>query len=208
MTHRRVPLLGVERLRMGTDGDGVTALVAVRGCPLHCRYCINQECHQTAASALAMTPAEVVERCRPDHLYYVHTHGGITLGGGEPLLYPDFAHALRQAMPAEWALNIETSLHVPAHHISLVAKDIDTWYIDVKDMAPDVYLRYTGAPGRLLYDNLRLLQSLGLQHRCVLRIPLIPGYNTEAHRQESVRQLRQLGFTQFDLFEYQLPSHD
>lgn len=31
---------------MGTDGPGVTTLVAFMGCPLKCRYCLNDKCHE------------------------------------------------------------------------------------------------------------------------------------------------------------------
>ncbi len=47
------PLLRIERLRMGTDGAGVTTLVAGAGCPLSCRWCINRR-------LLAEAPAETV----------------------------------------------------------------------------------------------------------------------------------------------------
>ena len=50
--------------------------------------------------------------------------------------------------------------------------------------------------------NLLLLKKLELQDRCTLRLPLIPDYNDEALRAESQRQLEEMGFTQFDLFEY------
>ena len=36
------PLLALSRLRMGTDGKGVTTLIAGAGCPLRCRWCINK----------------------------------------------------------------------------------------------------------------------------------------------------------------------
>ena len=38
-------IMRISRLRMGTDGQGVTALVACFDCPLHCKYCINDFCH-------------------------------------------------------------------------------------------------------------------------------------------------------------------
>ena len=34
------------------------------------------------------------------------------------------------------------------------------------------------------------------------RVPLIPGYNTEADRRESIRQLEGMGFGRFDEFTY------
>ena len=42
---RRAPILGVERHRIETDGNGVTTLVGFYGCPLRCKYCLNQYCH-------------------------------------------------------------------------------------------------------------------------------------------------------------------
>ena len=33
-----MPFIALDRLRMETDGDGVTTLVASKGCPLSCRY--------------------------------------------------------------------------------------------------------------------------------------------------------------------------
>lgn len=42
---RREPIMGVERLRINSDGDGVTTLVGFYGCPLRCRYCLNPQCH-------------------------------------------------------------------------------------------------------------------------------------------------------------------
>ena len=42
---RREPIMGVERLRINSDGDGVTTLVGFYGCPLKCRYCLNPQCN-------------------------------------------------------------------------------------------------------------------------------------------------------------------
>ena len=38
--------IGISRLRMGSDGEGVTTLVAAYGCPLRCKYCLNPMCFQ------------------------------------------------------------------------------------------------------------------------------------------------------------------
>lgn len=45
---RRVlaPIFGVSRLRMATDGDGVTTLVTFVGCSLRCKWCLNNQSHQ------------------------------------------------------------------------------------------------------------------------------------------------------------------
>lgn len=39
-------LIGISRHRIGVDGEGVTTLVAYHGCPLRCRYSLNQRALQ------------------------------------------------------------------------------------------------------------------------------------------------------------------
>ena len=39
----KVPLIGICRHRLTTDGAGVTTLVAFHGCSLNCRYCLNRQ---------------------------------------------------------------------------------------------------------------------------------------------------------------------
>lgn len=39
-------IMSISRLRMGTDGKGVSTLVAFFDCPLHCIYCANDHCHE------------------------------------------------------------------------------------------------------------------------------------------------------------------
>lgn len=39
-----IPVIGIMRHRLSTDGEGVTTLVAFHGCPLECRYCLNPQC--------------------------------------------------------------------------------------------------------------------------------------------------------------------
>ena len=36
-----VAVIGISRHRLGTDGKGVTTLVALHGCPLRCKYCLR-----------------------------------------------------------------------------------------------------------------------------------------------------------------------
>ena len=86
----RAPLIGISRLRMGTDGHGVTTLVAFHGCPLRCKYCLNPQSLSDDANVMMKTPEEVMQTIRKDELYYLATNGGVTFGGGEPLLRAEF----------------------------------------------------------------------------------------------------------------------
>lgn len=198
----RVMILGFDRHRIGVDGEGVTTLVALRECPLKCRYCINDECHSVPERPLYYNASQLVERCRIDNLYFLATNGGICVGGGEPLLHPQFICELREQMPEEWRLTLETSLNVPRRTVERLADIIDAWIIDVKDMNPAIYRSYTDCSNERVADNLRLLAERGLQSKCVLRLPLIPDYNTDADRDASEQMLRQMGYESFDRFDY------
>lgn len=198
----RVMILGFDRHRIGVDGEGVTTLVALRECPLKCRYCINDECHSVPERPLCYNASQLVERCRIDNLYFLATNGGICVGGGEPLLHPQFICELREQMPEEWRLTLETSLNVPRRTVERLADIIDAWIIDVKDMNPTIYRSYTDCSNERVADNLRLLAERGLQSKCVLRLPLIPDYNTDADRDASEQMLRQMGYESFDRFDY------
>ena len=87
---RLAPLMGLDRLRMGTDGNGITSLVTFYGCPLKCRFCLNPQCHREISNIKLSRPDEVYNMVAIDELYYLATGGGVTFGGGEPLLYSEF----------------------------------------------------------------------------------------------------------------------
>lgn len=79
--------------------------------------------------------------------------------------------------------------------------------IDIKDMNPEIYSSYTGQSNDLVLDNLRLIAEAGRQHDCIVRIPLIPNYNTDTDREASRKALETFGFDRFDLFTYQIRKH-
>ena len=54
MTTARI--FGVSRHRLTTDGEGVTTLVAGGGCPLRCRWCINQRLLREAPAESVTAP--------------------------------------------------------------------------------------------------------------------------------------------------------
>ncbi len=84
---------------------------------------------------------------------------------------------------------------------------VDTLIIDVKDINPAVYCDYTGRDNVRVVDNLKLIADQARQKDCVVRIPLIPGYNNDADRISSRAVIEALGFTRFDLFTYQIRKH-
>ena len=197
-----MPVWAISRLRMVTDGSGVTTLVTAQGCPLRCRYCLNPVSWNGEATPVLLTPKELYEKVKIDSLYFQATGGGVTFGGGEPLLYPDFIADFRALCPGEWKLRAETSLHVPRENLEKVIGAVDEFFVDIKDMNPIIYESYTGKHNRLIYDNLTYLLSSVGPGRIVVRVPLIPGFNTEQDVESSLTILRGMGADRFDPFRY------
>lgn len=203
----RAKVIGVARHRLATDGDGVTTLVAFHGCPLHCRYCLNPQSLGDGGRFKEYTPESLYHEVRIDELYFLATNGGVTFGGGEPCLQPGFIRRFRELCGDGWQINLETSLNVPADNIASLLPMVNTLIIDIKDLNPEIYRNYTGQDNSLVLSNLRLIADSGRQSDCIIRIPLIPELNTDADRDASRATLEQLGFTQFDLFTYQIRKH-
>lgn len=194
------PLLRIVRLRMETDGEGVTSLIAGAGCPLSCKWCLNAPILQQPPTPVSAW--ELFERVKIDDLYFRATGGGVTFGGGESLLHAPFLKAFREVCGDVWRIYAETSLHVSRALVETAAEVTDGFIIDIKDMNPDIYRRYTGGDARLVRDNLcYLLDTVGAA-RLRVRVPLIPSFNTQTDCNESERLLRQMGVTRIERFSY------
>ena len=179
-------IIGINRLRIGTDGRGITTLVAFHGCSLECQYCLNPQCKNPDAKTKKMTSREVMQVLRKDELYYIATKGGVTFGGGEPFLNCLFIK----------------SLNVPRKHIEPLLPYIDEFIVDVKDMDNTIYQRYTKRSNEMVKSNLKWLIDSGYSNNISCRIPLIPGYNDEKQQYRSKEELTKMGIKRFDLFTY------
>ena len=201
MEQTTFPLIGIARHRMGIDGSGITTLVAGAGCPLQCKWCINQKLLQEAP-VRHVTAQQLLELVKKDDLYYRATGGGITFGGGESLLHADFIRAFRQICPSEWRISVETSLCVPETLVAAAADAADMFINDCKDMNAEIYKRYTGGEPSLMMNNLRYLLERTGPEQILVRVPLIPEYNTETDQEASRKILLEMGVKNLDLFKY------
>ena len=196
------PLIGICRHRLAVDGAGVTTLVAFHGCPLRCRYCLNPQCLDSEKVWREMSAEEILEELQRDDLYFRATRGGVCFGGGEPLLRSEMIQEVCRLMPEEWNVTIETSLNVPLQRVEAVAPFVRQWITDVKDMNADIYHRYTSIDNGRVRENLQWLVTHVDTEKVLIRLPLIPEYNTPADVAASRKELQAMGFTHFDEFEY------
>lgn len=199
----KASFIGVNRHRLGIDGHGVVTLCAFAGCPLRCKYCLNDQCHDEKASVLRLTPSELLDRVMVDNLYFLATDGGITFGGGEPLLNSRFIEQFCKICDPAWNITLETSLNVPLEHLKRVFPYVNNYFIDIKDMNRDIYEDYTQLSQDNLLTNLEWLMSQpDVADKVTVRLPHIPNFNTQADVDHSRQVLEGMGVKNFDEFNY------
>jgi len=127
-----------------------------------------------AACGEPMTVDGIFHEVIKDKDYYDKTSGGVTLSGGECLLYPEFcAQLLDKCKKAGIHTAVESSLHVPWDHIESILPVVDAFFIDIKIADPSKHMKYTGSDNALIIKNLRALADIH-PNICV-RLPLVPG---------------------------------
>jgi len=113
-----------------------------------------------------------------DKVYYRRTGGGVTLSGGECLLYPGDAASLLGLLKAGGVHTaIETSLCVPWPHIERVIPLTDAFLVDIKHMDAVRHAAFAGHGNALILDNLRRLAAA--HGDITVRVPLVPGVNDD-----------------------------
>ena len=199
-----MPVISINRHRMTTDGIGVTSLVGSYGCPLACKYCINERLLEPAISSkcVSMSPEQLYDKLKIDDLYFVATGGGVTFGGGESLLHADFIAAFREVCGDKWKITVETSLNVSMKNLKTILPVADAYIVDIKDMNPAIYESYTGQNNDRVMENLKLLIKEISPERIRIRVPKIPNHNKKEDIEYSVHILKDMGFTDIEVFPY------
>lgn len=194
-------IFAVSRHRLTTDGEGCTTLVTFNGCPLRCKYCLNKVSWKEDGGRV-YTPETLFEEVKIDQLYFLATRGGITFGGGEPLLQTEFIKEFRALCGNQWKLLVETSLNVAPEKVQDVDSVLDGYIVDIKDMNPEIYESYTCKSNTLVLSNLEWLLHYGDPCRVTVRVPHIPDFNTDEDVEKSKEQLKAMGVINFDEFQY------
>ncbi len=198
--------IGIARHRIGSDGVGVTTLVGGYGCPLRCKYCLNPQCMRTGAEKRTSeyTIESLYERLRTDALYFEATGGGVTFGGGGPLLQAEFiAEFIKYTRDHgdHWRFSLETSLAVDTEKLETVLPFIDEFIVDVKDMNGEIYRAYTEREPDRMMANLAVLAK-ACPEKVHVKTPLIHEYNTPKEVLSSQIVLEGMGFSRIERLRY------
>lgn len=194
-------ILAINRHRFATDGKGITTLIGLAGCPLRCKYCINNEIIKAGAYR-NMTPEELADAIMIDYCYFYATGGGITFGGGEPLLQSKQIKEIRKILPDDIKINVQTSLNVTSDHLLDVLDFVDELIIDIKAMDNMIYKEYTGASNGRVIQNLKYIEKENKQDKCTIRIPIIPEFTSANNVGNSKKLIENMGFKNIDIITY------
>ncbi|HMF33015.1 MAG TPA: pyruvate formate lyase family protein, partial [Candidatus Lokiarchaeia archaeon] len=189
------------------DGPGVRTTIFFQGCNLRCLWCQNPEGQSFQGDSVSECNnsindiMEVVSRDKP---YYTSTSGGVTLGGGEPLLQnPESLVRLLELFQQEnIPVSAETTLHVPWKNISKVAPYIDLFLVDLKVVGDDaLHLKLTNQDSTLIHKNIQKL--LALNANVKFRMLMVPGYNDgESNIHAAAEFLKSINYDSIELMKY------
>ncbi len=162
------------RAALSPEGESV---VLNRSLCDNCGTCASV-CYAEALKKIGhpYTVDELVREVIKDKVIYRHSGGGVTISGGEPLLYPDFTFDLLKELKKNGiGTGVDTCGFVPRENIESVLPYVDFFLWDIKHMDREKHIEYTGVSNDLILDNLRFVSEKGIP--VYLRLPLIPGYN-------------------------------
>lgn len=192
-SHKMYPQLMFSAEKCKQCGSCLAACPAAYKTPGELRECTYPEknlcgvCAKACPSgALRMcgymaSVEDVFDEVERDHRFYLHSEGGITLSGGEPLMQPEFSLSLlKKSKAAGMNTAVETCGFFEPDLVPLFHNDTDLWLYDIKLLSEQEHLCYTGVSNKQILENLTSLDALGA--KIILRLPLIPGVNDhEAH---------------------------
>jgi len=162
-----------------------------------CDRCM--ECVEVCSSgALArvghfFTTDELMKEVKSDQVFYKSSGGGMTLSGGEVIMFPEFAgELLKSARDSFINTCIDTSGFAEWEVLESLLRYVDLVLLDIKHMDTGLHRKKVGVSNNIILDNARKMAKKGVKMR--IRVPLIPGFNdTDDNIEKVARFSKELG---------------
>lgn len=230
----RTPLM-LDTKRMAIhDGPGMRTTFFVKGCPLKCIWCHNPEsiksekqiarfkhlCRNCAKCTMdeatcptrafkvygkKWTMDDLVAKALEDKPFYERSGGGVTLSGGEPLFYWEWAAEFFAACKkAGLKTCLDTSLYAPPAAIAHLLPVTDMWLPDYKVEDDALHVKFTGVSNKVIKRNLE--QLIAAKVPLEVRMLVVPGCTDGADLAARRRYVKSLGIPDAQIVE--LEYHD
>jgi pyruvate formate lyase activating enzyme len=141
-----------------------------------------------------MSIDEIVAKALEDKTFYEASGGGVSLSGGEPLFFWEWAAALFRAFKAKGLHTcLDTSLYAPPAAIGAMLPVTDMWLVDYKAHDDALHVKYTGVSNAVIKKNLERLvaEKARLEIRCLA----VPGCTDGDDLTSRHRYLASLGIS-------------
>jgi pyruvate formate lyase activating enzyme len=152
-----------------------------------CGQCADA-CLQEAMERIGyeVTAGEVARIVDMDKPFYDESGGGVTLTGGEPTAQAEFLFELSGELRRRGIhIALETCGYFDKKLVDRLVESVDLFLFDVKHLSDRRHKRATGTGNRRILDNfISILERAG-EERVIPRIPVIPGFNSDAESIES-----------------------
>ena len=125
-----------------------------------------------------MDTKSLCEILKTDKPFYDSSGGGITLSGGECLMFPKECREILSEMK-KCGINtaVDTCGYVKRESLDEVMEYTDVFLYDLKAFDDNVHVRCTGKSNEIILENLEYLNLCG--KNIEIRIPYVPGYNSD-----------------------------
>ncbi len=173
------------------DGPGVRSVWFLSGCPFRCLYCHNPETW-TTNDAKKITAKEAFEKLYRYKSYWKN-NGGVTISGGEPLLYLDFLIELFKLCKEKGVSTCIDTAGGPftkdsnwLEKFNELLKYTDLILMDIKAINPSLHKTITGKTNENVIEMFKYLNEK--KFPIWIRYVLVPGYTD---KEETLRETRE-----------------
>ena len=142
-----------------------------------CGKC-EKVCPTSALKIYGYEPSieELANELMEDYDFFKNSGGGVTLSGGEPLLYPDYCAELLKILK-ENGINtaVDTCGYVERNAIDKVLPYTDVFLYDIKAIDETVHKKCCGVSNKLILENIKYIDKKA--KNIEVRIPYVPTMN-------------------------------
>ncbi len=124
------------------------------------------------------TIREIMDIIMEDRQFYKETNGGVTAGGGDPMVQYEFVRDMFRGCN-RYGIHtcLETELQCKKESLEAVLPYTDLLITDIKVMDPQKHKQYTGMTNGRILDNIKFAVESGA--KVIIRTPVVPGYNND-----------------------------